>query len=180
MKKLLLVLLALLLCVGAVGCASAEELNDTENHDDAAPDDTSEPQKTTKTVGDWLLLPGVSIDFPDLNVPVSPEEATGGDYPHFCGEVVEATVDYLVVKPDATLNDVRYDHLVPYTEEMLKHADSYVVPLATKGQGVIAANEFSVGDLVCVHFGGSAIRCAEYGASPVASFVIYCSLLQSE
>ena len=181
MKRLLLALLALLLCVGAVGCASAEELNDTENHDDAAPDDTSEPQKTTKTYQDWLAVLGTKIDIPDLNEPASPEEVNGGDNPHFCGEVVEATVDYLVVKPDVTLVDARYDHLVPYTEELLKHAQSYIVPLATGGNGAYAADEFAVGDKVCVRFNDLQVYCVTmYEPSPVLRIVYSCSLLQSE
>jgi hypothetical protein len=181
MKRLLLVLIVLLLCVGAVGCTPAENLNDTENHSDAVPDATSAPQKTTKTYQDWLAVLGTQIELPDLNQPASPEEWSGGDNPHFCGEVVEVTVDYLVVKPDVTLIDTRYDHMVPYTEELLKHAQRYIVPLATGGNGAYAADEFAVGDQVCVRFNHLQVyRVAAYDPSLVLRIVFSCSLLQSE
>ncbi len=121
------------------------------------------------------------IDLPELNPLDDPNATSGGGTPFFCGEVVEVTVDYLVVKPEATLNDVRYDHLVPYTEELLKYGETYIVPLATQSQGAIAVDAFSVGDAVCVRFNDSLVGyMQEYVSSPVVRRVIACEPLQSE
>ena len=146
---------------------------------------TAATVKTTKTYKDWRIVTITDvanlIELPELNPPDDPYATSGGGTPFFCGEVVEVTVDYLVVKPDATMVDVRYSDLVSYAEELLKHGETYIVPLATQSQGAIAVDTFSVGDAVCVRFRASIVgHMQEFSPAPVVRHVYYCEPLQTE